>query len=653
VRGVGEPSFLSLLAADASAAEVEELAARLRRAAPAADHAALDRELADALAVREMLERRARRERELAALYETAGDLSSLRDLDRVLVAIVRRARQLLGTDVAYLTLLDETRGDTYMRVTEGIRTDDFKAVRLSLGTGLGGLVAQKVQPYSTPDYITDDQFAHSAEVDRVVSGEGLVAILGVPLMVGRVVKGVLFAANRRERPVAAEEVALLSSLAAHAAIAFENARLFQEVRAANEELVAANAVIRAHSNLVEQTATLHERLSKLVLEGGGMGDVASAVSEVLGGGMLVVDARDRVVAAAGSADDALGRAASRDGVLPSSGPEAASLRRALDAARSTGRSSPVEARSTGARRWVTPVLAGAEHMGALVSTHPGDASDTDLRALERAAQVTALLLLNERSMAEAEQRVRGDLLDDLLAVPPRDAEGLRRRATLVGADLDRDHIVVVAGPTSSGRRSLEIEAVRMARELGGLASAHEGTVVLLLPGTDPPAVTATVASRLGRVSSEPVTCGGAGPAAGPGHLGEAHRSAVRCVEVLAALDRHGEWATTGELGVYGLLFGEAGYRKVDGFLDATVGPVTAYDAAHGTDLLRTLETFLDANGNLTRTAALLPVHINTLRQRLDRLDHLVGEGWREGERRLQLHLAVRLRRIRSGGARM
>jgi GAF domain-containing protein len=646
---VGEGSFLRLLAADASVAEVERLAARIRRAAPEADHATLDGQLADALAVREMLERRARRERELGALYETAGDLSSLRDLDRVLVAIVRRARQLLGTDAAYLTLLDDARGDTYMRVTEGIRTDAFKAVRLSMGSGLGGLVAQKVRPYSTPDYFTDDQFDHSSEVDRAVSAEGLVAILGVPLTVGRVVIGVLFAANRRERPFAAEEVALLSSLAAHAAIAFENACLFQEVQAANEELLTANAVIRAHSDLVEQTATLHERLSKLVLEGGGMADVASAVSEVLGGGMLVIDAGDRVVAIAGPADDSLGRSASRDGVLPAAGPEATALRHALDTARSTGRSSPVDARRTGARRWVTPVPAGAEHLGALVSTHPGDASDTDLRALERAAQVTALLLLNERSMAEAEQRVRGDLLDDLLAVPQRDVDGLRRRAGLLGADLDQNHVVVVASSTTGERRSLEIEAVRVARELGGLASARGGTVVLLLPGTVAPAVTAAVASRLGRVTPEPVTCGGAGPAAGPGRLNEAHREAVCCLGVLAALDRNGQWATADELGVYGLLFGDAGYEKLDQFLEATIGPVAAYDVDHGTDLVRTLETFLDANSNLTRTAALLPVHVNTLRQRLDRLDRLVGDGWREGEARLQLHLALRLRRIRDG----
>src|SRR5918992_5914945 len=82
--------------------------------------------LAEALQVRAVLEERRRRESELAALYETAGDLSSMRDLERVLQAIVRRARQLLLTDAAYLMLIHPQRRDAYMRVTEGIVTDAF-----------------------------------------------------------------------------------------------------------------------------------------------------------------------------------------------------------------------------------------------------------------------------------------------------------------------------------------------------------------------------------------------------------------------------------------------------------------------------------------------------------------------------------------------
>jgi hypothetical protein len=61
----------------------------------------------EALETRRMVDERRRREAELAALYETAGDLSSLRDLEAVLQAIVRRARDLLHTDAAYMMLND------------------------------------------------------------------------------------------------------------------------------------------------------------------------------------------------------------------------------------------------------------------------------------------------------------------------------------------------------------------------------------------------------------------------------------------------------------------------------------------------------------------------------------------------------------------
>ncbi len=86
--------------------------------------------------MRAELEGRRRREAELSALFETAHDLAGLRDLDAVLQAIVQRARSLLGTDVAYLSLNDPARGDTYMRVTEGSVSARFQQLRLGMGRG-------------------------------------------------------------------------------------------------------------------------------------------------------------------------------------------------------------------------------------------------------------------------------------------------------------------------------------------------------------------------------------------------------------------------------------------------------------------------------------------------------------------------------------
>ena len=78
----------------------------------------------------------------------------------------MRRARELLDADVAYMTLNDEERGDTYMRVTDGSVSARFQQLRLPLGAGLGGLVAQTAAPYVTADYAADARFQHTDEID-------------------------------------------------------------------------------------------------------------------------------------------------------------------------------------------------------------------------------------------------------------------------------------------------------------------------------------------------------------------------------------------------------------------------------------------------------------------------------------------------------
>ncbi|WP_418605691.1 GAF domain-containing protein [Georgenia sp. SUBG003] len=244
----------------------------------------LERAKALALQVRSVLESRRRRETELTALFETASDLASLTDVDAVLEAIVRRSRQLLGSDVAYLSLNDEEAGETYMRVTAGCSSDLFRAVRLPMGAGLGGLVAQTATPYASAAYFQDERFHHTDGIDSAVADEGITSIVGVPLLLGRRVIGVLYAANRTVRPFGRSDIALLSSFAAHAAIALDNARLLSETQLALGDLRAAGEELRRRTTSVERAADAHDRLLELVLQGGNVDDVAREVGEVLGG---------------------------------------------------------------------------------------------------------------------------------------------------------------------------------------------------------------------------------------------------------------------------------------------------------------------------------------------------------------------------------
>ncbi|MFP8964726.1 GAF domain-containing protein, partial [Streptomyces nanhaiensis] len=446
-------AFLELLARGAPAEEYE----RLGRpdGSPAADRARLL-----ALRVRSELEGRRRREAELTALFATAHDLAGVRELDDVLRAIVQRARSLLGTEVAYMTINDPEAGDTYMRVTEGSVSARFQQLRLGMGEGLGGLVAQTARPYVTDDYMRDERFLHTRNIDSGVSDEGLVAILGVPLMLGREVIGVLFAADRRPRVFDREQVALLASFAAHAAVAIDTARLLAETREAMAELEAANAIIRDRSAAIERSSEVHDRLTELVLRGGGVGDVAAAVSEVLDGGVEFAEISEE----GGSAPARAVERSRRDGHAVRDG----------DA-------------------WVAAVSAGGELLGALVLRGHPELDPMDQRTLERAAMVTSLLLLARRSAGEAEQRVRGELLDDLLDAADRDPRLLRERAARLGADLDVPHVVLAARLDTDGgtgrrettdRQRLWSAASHLAATRRGLAAAREGGTVLLLPLT-------------------------------------------------------------------------------------------------------------------------------------------------------------------------
>ncbi|WP_426362583.1 helix-turn-helix domain-containing protein [Streptomyces sp. E-08] len=615
-------SYLELLARGAGT-EAYDRPVLLARAGGAGPEvlAGLEEAKQLALRVRAELEGRRRREAELSALFATAHDLAGLRDLDAVLRAIVQRARSLLGTEVAYLSLNDPTAGDTYMRVTEGSVSARFQQLRLGMGEGLGGLVAQTARPYVTDDYFDDARFQHTRTIDTAVRDEGLVAILGVPLSLGSQVIGVLFAADRRARVFEREQVALLGSFAAHAAVAIDTANLLAETRSALAELERANDIIREHSGVIERASEVHDRLSELVLHGGGVHDVADAVSEVLGGTVEFTEA------GAGSARRAGGHA----------------VREGDD--------------------WVAAVSAGGETLGALVLHGQPDLDPVDQRTLERAALVTSLLLLARRSAGEAEQRVRGELLDDLIDAPDRDRRLLRERAARLRTDSDAPHVVLAAridraaggaADSDAGRREsadrqrLWSAASHLAATRHGLASARDGGTVLLLPlgpGESAADLARQTAKGLGGTLREPVTVGASAPVRAlldrPDQVAVAYGEARRCLDALGLLHRSGQGAAAEDLGFLGLLLADG--RDIDGFVGRTIGQVVDYDRRRGTDLVRTLDAYFASGMSPARTKDALHVHVNTVAQRLERVGRLLGPDWQSPARALEIQLALRL----------
>ena len=85
---------------------------------------------------------------------------------------------------------------------------------------------------------------------------------------------------------------------------------------------------------------------------------------------------------------------------------------------------------------------------------------------------------------------------------------------------------------------------------------------------------------------------------------------------------------------------------ELQGFFDETVAPLVDYDEQYETDLVRTVESFLDADGNVARTAERLFTHRHTIRYRLERVRDLTGLDVSSTDGRERLSLGLKAMRV-------
>ncbi|MFF5763357.1 helix-turn-helix domain-containing protein [Streptomyces tanashiensis] len=586
--------------------------------------------------------RDARREAGLTTLTDTARDLTLSYDLDSLLRVITRRARRLLGADLAYVTLRGP-HGACYVHTTEGSRAATgpgprlTPGLRIAEGYGLGGAVQLHGEPVWTADYLADERFAPSGSLDAGVHApafdesaesalrsEGLHAIVAAPLRSGDTVIGALHGADRRVRHHTPEEIALLAGLADLAALAVEKAGLLDRTRAEVSELERDSSRVRTSLTRMRHVSEAHGRIMNLVLAGGDLPNVAKAAADALDATVLIRDPGGRPLAAAGDIpgldEDAVAKAS-------------------LDA---HARRRPVLADDD---TWVAPVIAGSEDLGGLVIRAAGGLTGEDERLLELAAQSVAFLLLMRRSTAVAEGPVRDELLDDLIADPPHAPQQIAQRARRLGVDLRKPHVLVLARPEGGEQGRAVVWASSYAYRLSGLKTVQGGCIVLLLPGIDASEAAKAVAAELSPLLGHPVSVAAAGPAQSPDGIGRIHQEAGRCLDAMSALGGTGSAASVQDLGFLGLLLSDD--NDVDGFVEAAIGPVLDYDAERFTDLTHTLEAYFASGGSPTNAAEALHVHPNTVSRRLERIGELLGPEWQKPGQVLEVQLALRLQRTR------
>lgn len=577
-----------------------------------------------------MLAKHARREAELEELFAAAQDLTRIRDVEHALRTVTDRTKRLLDCDVSYLSARVDGEEHFAVRAWSGQLSPAFLGTQVSVGSGVGGAVAATRRAVQVEDYTSSTEIAHNDYLDAHVGGQGIRTLLGVPLEIDGRLLGILFAGRRAKQTFDDREIVLVTSLAAHAAVALENAQLFEAQERTMRELERSTNLLRAHNAAVETSVEVHEQLTQLVLRGEGVAPIVAVVASALKVPMAFVDEHGIVVASQGDQAPAP--------------PFSQSVKNALERSRHSGRSAST-AGPDGRRWYVDTAAAGSATLGSLLFATTRELTDVEIRTFERATQTISVSRLADANMAEADTRAAGEVIRRLLdpsRTSPEELARIARRHQLSSGPIT----VAVAALIPDRTAALLAAASARCRAEGGLSALYDDYLVVVLPGS-PQDVTEDLHRRLAAAAGAPTTVSAAGPAASPLDLRHLFREATQCLKLMHQLGRDQTWGTTAEFAIYSMLFTADSAEALHHFIRTTIGALLDYDERHSTDLVATASAYLESISSPTATAARLGIHANTVSQRIARIDRLLDPGWRVSPRQLDVQTALRLEQLR------
>jgi sugar diacid utilization regulator len=279
---------------------------------------------------------------------------------------------------------------------------------------------------------------------------------------------------------------------------------------------------------------------------------------------------------------------------------------------------------------------------------------------LRLVANLIALEVHRAKAPARASEAAVASFLEDLLARRTTDRANIVARAGELGCDLagGATALVVRARPqhpeegdwrarvltaAERGARAIERSSLAALVETGWLRDERE--LVIVTPVVDAAAAKRVATAVLREL--EAVLPGFGITVARSRHAGDPadlHRAGAEALLAANVAEARGMVELSFEqTGAYRLLLPAVSEDpgELEGFFEETVAPLAAYDEQYETELVHTLETFLDADGNVAGTAERLFTHRHTVRYRLERVKELTSldVGSTEGRERLSLGL--------------
>jgi purine catabolism regulator len=404
--------------------------------------------------------------------------------------------------------------------------------------------------------------------------------------------------------------------------------------------------LVNEQYEVLQRGIAIHKRLERLVLEERGLDEVVRALAATIGGAVWVLSARGDTIAAKlfrrqvpeAALEHVREEVRRRSGTAGTSSDEEHEF--APDHPEIAGRSLvlPVSIRGHGGpQAW----LAAARDAGGL--------GDFERLILQQAVTVVALELMRQRAMRDTERRLAGDVLAEALTGRLSETEvAMRLRPFGVGANAAV--LVFSAQDGGAAATSAEGDLDRFLADagVGALVASRERllcAVVDARDGLDPVALAAQAREALQPEHGE-LRAAASRPAA----VGSLRRSfhEARCALEAAALANGSSppVASYRDLGAFQLLLSLQDDEALRLYCDSVLGPLEDASGEYGDELIRSLEAYIEQNGQWEKAARELYCHRHTLRYRIRRVEQLTGRDLSSARDRIEFWLALRAREL-------
>lgn len=417
--------------------------------------------------------------------------------------------------------------------------------------------------------------------------------------------------------------------------------------------------ITQMQNRLLRQSHEIHKQLTDLVLRGGDLHDLAATLAQLLSRSVTIESPTFHVLANAeiGPIDEARRRSVANGRTTPQT---AQRLLRKGIYAQLLQRMGPMHIPpmpdlDMEMERFVAPIIVDREIYGYMwIISGDRPLTELDELAIDRAATVAALIMLKERAVREAEESLRGDFLEQLLNGRIRSAT-VMEQAHRFSFRIDRPHqILLIHGAAQAGGSNHDLlAAIRdwlQSYQAYPLVVARDEVTAVVLEGEDPAIGKQFGSAIVHEIShpAKPLLIGVGRPFTlkdEPEGIRRSYEEAQEALRVGQALHDEGV-IVFDDLGVLHWLFQLTPEQRRQNAYMQRIRILTTYDRERNTELLKTLEAYLDRGGSLVDTAQSLYIHRNTLLHRLERIRELCGIDLRDPWHQLNLHVAVKAYRL-------